>query len=137
MSENRPKVGVGALIIKDDSVLLGKRKNAHGEGMWAPPGGHLEFGEEFTDCVLREVAEEVGLTVRNVRFGTVTNNIFSEEQKHYVTIMMLADYAAGEPQVLEPDKCEEWQWFPWKQLPAPLFLPLKQTLGIGFSPFQS
>lgn len=37
MENNRPKVGVGVAIIKDGKVLLGKRKNAHGEGTWSFP----------------------------------------------------------------------------------------------------
>ncbi len=45
MENKRPKVGLGVLIFKDGKVLLGKRKGAHGEGTWCPPGGHLEFGE--------------------------------------------------------------------------------------------
>lgn len=43
----RPKVGVGVLIVDGNKILLGKRKNAHGDGCWAPPGGHLEFGESW------------------------------------------------------------------------------------------
>jgi 8-oxo-dGTP diphosphatase len=41
----RPKVGVGVIIKKDGKVLMGKRKNAHGDGTWSFTGGHLEFGE--------------------------------------------------------------------------------------------
>jgi 8-oxo-dGTP diphosphatase len=37
---DRPKVGVGVCIVKDNKVLLGKRKNSHGDGTWAFPGGH-------------------------------------------------------------------------------------------------
>ncbi len=41
----RPLVGIAVLVINDNRVLLGKRKNAHGSGTWAFPGGHLEFNE--------------------------------------------------------------------------------------------
>jgi len=41
----RPKVGVGVIIVKNNKILFGKRKNAHGEGSWSFPGGHLEFKE--------------------------------------------------------------------------------------------
>ena len=40
-----PRVGIGVIIRKDNKILLGKRKNAHGEGSWCFPGGHLEFNE--------------------------------------------------------------------------------------------
>jgi 8-oxo-dGTP diphosphatase len=43
--EKRPLIGVSVIIIKDNQVLLGKRKNSHGSGTWAFPGGHLEFNE--------------------------------------------------------------------------------------------
>ena len=41
MMENRPKIGVGIIVIKDGKILFGKRKNAHNEGSWSFPGGHL------------------------------------------------------------------------------------------------
>ena len=68
----RPKVGVGVLIVKGSSVLLGKRKGLAGAGTWATPGGHLEFGESWAQCAVREVHEETGLTVTDVRLGKVT-----------------------------------------------------------------
>ena len=54
----RPQVGVGVLITKDDLVLLMKRQNSHGDGTWAPPGGHLEYGETPEECAMRETQEE-------------------------------------------------------------------------------
>ena len=126
--DNRPKIGIGVLIIKDAKVLLGKRKNAHGDGTWAPPGGHLEFGESFQECAQREVLEETGLKLSNLRTYGVTNDIFTQEQKHYVTIFMMADSFEGEPQILEPHKCECWNWFDLDALPENLFLPLKNLI---------
>ncbi len=127
-----PQVGVGVLIVKNNKVLLGKRKNAHGEGTWCPPGGHLEFGESFEDCARRETFEETGISIKNIRFITATNDIFSEE-KHYITLCLIADYDGGEAIVKEPDKCESWQWFFWNNLPRPLFLPTIHLIKQGFT----
>jgi 8-oxo-dGTP diphosphatase len=136
MSE-RPKVGVGVLIRKNGKVLLGKRKNAHGAGDWCPPGGHLEYGESFEECAKREVKEETGLTIQNIRFGAVMNDIFEKEQKHYVTINMIAEAVDGEEvRLMEPDKFERWEWFSWDQLPEPLFLSDRNLLKQGFDPFR-
>lgn len=55
--QQRPKTGVGVMILKNGKVLLGKRKGSHGEGEFAFPGGHLEYMEGFADCARREVLE--------------------------------------------------------------------------------
>ena len=133
--ENRPKVGIGVIVIKDNKILLGKRKNAHGEGSWCYPGGHLEFGESWEECSRREVWEEVGIRIKNLRFGTITNDIFESEHKHYITICMICDYESGQVKLMEPDKCEQWEWFEWDNLPSPLFLPTINQLKKGFNPF--
>jgi 8-oxo-dGTP diphosphatase len=134
--ENRPKVGVGVCVIKDGKVLLGKRKNAHGEGTWCLPGGHLEFNESWEDCARREVLEETGMVVKNVRLAVVTNDIFPVEGKHYVTLCMAADYDSGEMKVMEPEKCEVWEWFNWDKPPQPLFIATENFLK-SWNPFQS
>lgn len=131
---NSPQVGVGVIIIKNNKVLLGKRKNSHGEGSWSFPGGHLEFNESWEECAKRETLEETGLDITNIRFAAVTNDIFQLEKKHYITIFMLSDYIGGEPQLKEPEKCEQWEWFDWDdiKLPRPLFLPIENLLKEKF-----
>lgn len=136
MESKRPKVGVGVAVIKGGKVLLGKRKNAHGEGTWSFPGGHLEYNESWEDCASRETLEETGLSIKNIRFGTVTNDLFHKEQKHYVTIIMLSDYDSGTLQVMEPDKCEQWEWYNWNNLPNALFVSIENLLKENFNPLK-
>ncbi len=134
---NRPKIGVGVIVIKGNKVLLGKRKNVHGEGTWCFPGGHLEFGEKIEECARREVEEETGIRIKNLRIGPFTNDIFREEGKHYVTLYVISDYDSGEVRVKEPEKCERWEWFEWDKLPSPLFLPIQNLLKQGYNPFKT
>ncbi len=134
---DRPKVGVGVAIIKDGKVLLGQRKNAHGEGSWAFPGGHLEYGESWEECAKREVFEETGIEVKNVQFGAATNDIFKEENKHYITISMVCEYDSGEVKVMEPEKCEKWEWFEWKDIPKNVFVPLQNLAKKGYDPLEA
>jgi len=129
---NRPLIGVAVIVIKDNQVLLGKRKNAHGANTWAFPGGHLESNESITDCAVREVFEETGLGIKNLRFGPYTNDIFAAENKHYVTLFVLADHESGAPEVKEPHKCEKWKWSPWPPRLKPLFLPIQNLLKQNF-----
>lgn len=126
------RIGIGVFIFKDGKFLMGRRRNAHGDGTWSIPGGHLEFGETFEDTAKREVLEETGLAIKNVRFGAVTNDHFRDEDKHYVTIWMLSDWESGKEQITEPDKFIEMQWRDFDTLPEPLFLPWQQLLSSQF-----
>lgn len=132
MNEQHVRVGIGVFIFKDGKFLMMKRKGAHGAGTWAPPGGHLEFNESFEDTARREVMEETGLTIKNVRFGAVTNDIFATENKHYVTIWLMTDYADGKERILEPEKCTDMKWCSFDELPQPLFHTWNQLLTSEF-----
>ena len=134
MTARHPRVGVGVLVLRDDRVLLGERLGAHGAGSWAPPGGHLEFGETIAQCATREVFEETGLVVRDVRDGPYVNTVFAAEGLHYLTVFALAECTDGQPSVREPAKCARWEWFTWHALPSPLFEPLRELLATGFVP---
>ena len=114
-----PKTGVAAMIMKDGKVLLAKRKGVHGSGEYAFPGGKLELGESFEDCLRREVREETGIEIENIRFLRLLN--FKFYGKHFVDIGLIADWKSGEPQVLEPEKSESWGWHDLDNLPEPLF----------------
>jgi 8-oxo-dGTP diphosphatase len=129
--ENRPKIGIGVIIERGGRILLGQRKNAHGDGDWSFPGGHLEFGESWEACAAREAKEETGLDISGASFAAATNDIFEAEGKHYVTIFLRAEAPSGEPAVLEPEKCAQWRWFGWDELPEPLFLPIRNLLADG------
>jgi 8-oxo-dGTP diphosphatase len=123
MSEKLVRVGIGVFVFKGGKFLLQQRQGSHGAGSWAPPGGHLEFGESFEDTARREVLEETGIKVTNLKFGAGTNDNFASEGKHYVTIWMLSDWQSGEPQITEPNKCREQRWCGFDDLPSPMFLP--------------
>lgn len=143
------RVGVGVFILsstpsptsfnsnpKNPTFLLGIRLNSHGSGTQALPGGHLEFGETFEECAIREVLEETGLQITKPKFLTATNDFISsssaassgrkgeegedkkEDKKHYVTVFMVCERLnqEDEPENREPEKCGGWEWVDWESL---------------------
>ena len=130
-----PKTGIGIIVLKDKKVLFGKRISSHGSGCWGFPGGHLEFGESWEQCAFRETQEELDLAIENVRFAAITNDIFHQEQKHYITIFLLADYVSGSLAIKEPKEFESLEWFDWENPPQPLFLPQQNLYKQNFNPF--
>ncbi|MEI8270690.1 MAG: NUDIX domain-containing protein [bacterium] len=137
MENKRPKFGVGVAVIvkKDGKVLFGKRKGNYGNGTWNLPGGHLEFNERIEDCAVREIREEVGINIKNLKRVYFTNEVFPEEKEPYVILCVIADYDSGEVKVMEPDYCEQWDWFDWENLPEPLFKHTQMLLEENFNPF--
>lgn len=127
MEDQKPKVGIGVMIFRDGKVLLGKRKVPNGDGEYAWPGGHLEFMESFEDCIKREVAEETGMKIKNIRFLRLMN-FKTKNNKHYADIGFVADWESGEPKNLEPDKSEGWAWYDLNNLPEPLFGPIPNSI---------
>jgi len=122
------RVGVAVFIWKNGRFLMQRRLGAHGAGSWSVPGGNVEFGESLEACVRREVTEETGLQIKNVHFMTATNDHFKTEGKHYITIWMTSDWAAGEAAIMEPTKCSAQRWCDGQSLPEPLFEPCWRNL---------
>jgi 8-oxo-dGTP diphosphatase len=127
-----PRVGIGVFVIKNHKFLMGCRKNSHGDGSWSVPGGHLEFGEKVEVGAAREMFEETGVRIRNIRIVGITNDIFKKENKHYITIWLFCRWKRGKERITEPDKFIDQGWFDFKSLPKPLFLPWKQLFKSDF-----
>ncbi|NVM37183.1 MAG: NUDIX domain-containing protein, partial [Candidatus Lokiarchaeota archaeon] len=54
----RPHIGVGILLIRNNHLLLIKRKYNPDAGYWSIPGGHLDLGEKVGKAAEREAFEE-------------------------------------------------------------------------------
>ena len=137
MTNQTPRVGLAVIILKKDEVLLGQRQGSHGAGTWAFPGGHLEYFESFKECAIREVKEETGLNIKLIDKNPVaaTNDLFIKEKKHYITLFLRAEYQGGTPKIMEPEKCSEWKWFKWYQMPHNTMIPINNLIKF-YNPFE-
>ena len=107
--------------MRGQKTLLGKRIGAHGEGYYAAPGGHVEFGESLAETAAREVMEECGLRIEKIRLLSVGTYMWGKD-KHYIDVDVVCEASEGEPQNREPENCAGWAWYDLDNLPAPLFI---------------
>ncbi|MEL6360758.1 MAG: NUDIX hydrolase [Pseudomonadota bacterium] len=108
---NRPLVSVGAVVFRDQDVLLIKRGRPPLLGQWSIPGGKVGFGESLEAAVKREVLEETGLAIK---IGELIN-VFealpeAAEDKHYVMVDFVAEWLDGEP--VAADDAADAAFFP-------------------------
>jgi len=130
-----PLVGVGAIIIERDRVLLVKRAHPPIQGQWSIPGGVLEVGEMVREAAVREAREETGLVVEPGELLGVYDRILRDPEQrvqyHYVLIDFLCCPVAGE--LLAASDAAEVRWFRREELPAlRLAKDTLEVIGKGF-----
>ena len=115
---NTPQVGVGAIVIKNNKILLIKRGIPPSKGLWAIPGGCLELGETLPEAAEREIKEETGINIQAKHpvytFDIIYRDDEGNVQWHYVVVDFLADYISGEPK--GADDAVDARWLAWEEL---------------------
>ena len=89
---DRPIVGVGAVIVDGDRVVLVKRAHEPLKGEWSLPGGTVEVGETLVDAVVREAREETGLEVRAMSLIEVLDRVHRDADGRVEYHFVLLDY---------------------------------------------
>lgn len=113
------KVCPAALIVRDRRFLIGLRRYSvtHGSpDLWTTPGGRCQEGETVMAALIRETAEEVGITDLQILdfIGEVEGG-----HKDGTTVPCFICVTDQDPQLMEPDKFSNWHWAdPWA-MPEP------------------
>ncbi len=114
----RPIVGVGAIIIEDENVLIVRRGQPPKMGAWSIPGGGVDLGEDLEQACMREVREETGLDVEILSEGRVLNRVTRDEwervQFHYVLIDFVCRPTGGVLQAASD--ISEARWVPLSEV---------------------
>lgn len=116
-------VGLGALIQNEEGQILLMRRGPTAKnerGSWALPGGTLDFGETLQEGIKRETREELGIEIAITGMLPAFDHIIQEESQHWVTNIFLAKITEGIPKILEPEKCDTFDWFFFDELPSPM-----------------
>lgn len=115
-----PGVGVGLAILRDNKLLLYRRLKAPEAGHWNIVGGKVDHLEPAEMAARREAEEETGLTIGEIEFVALTEQIIPADRQHWVSLLYRTIDFSGEPQLTEPDKLSDFGWFPLDALPEPL-----------------
>lgn len=130
-----PRAAVGAVVFKDDKVLLVRRGRPPAIGQWAIPGGNVKLGETLQEAAEREILEETGIVIRAkdpiYTFDAIVRDEDGAIQFHYVIIDLAADYIDGIPR--PGDDADEVRWLDAQALDTlpvspPTLKLLKETL---------
>ena len=133
-----PRVAVGAVVFKDECVLLVRRGQPPAEDLWAIPGGSVEIGETLQEAAEREILEETGIQIRALKpiytFDVIDRDAAGKVRFHYVIVDLAADYVLGEPS--PGDDAREARWVSAREInglevSAATLKLLKTKFGFG------
>jgi len=125
-------VGVGAIIVDNRGRLFLARRGIKAKnerGLWEFPGGSVEFGETMAAALRREMREEFGIEITVGELLDVVDHILKEEGQHWVSPTYLCTITAGEPHIMEPEKCAEIGWFRPDEVPKELTQISRENLA--------
>ena len=130
MTQKKPHIAVGAIVIRDGSMLMVRRGRDPGRGLWSLPGGRVEKGEYLDEAVTREVLEETGVEVTPSALIGILEVV---GDPHYVIL----DYAAAVTGNGEPEPAgdaDEARWVPLEEIEdlncTPRFVETLTSWGI-------
>ena len=134
-----PQVAVGAIVFKENKVLLVLRGKPPAEKQWSIPGGCVKLGETLQEATEREIREETGLTIRARQpvytFDVIERDDIGQIRFHYVIVDLLADYIKGE--IRPGDDALDVSWVSSRDVKelnvsAATRKLLKQCFGFGY-----
>ncbi|MCX8185909.1 MAG: NUDIX hydrolase [Sulfolobales archaeon] len=109
-------VAVGAVLLRDNEILLVKRGYPPGKGKWSIPGGVVEAGEDIYSAAIRELKEETGIEAIPLGVVWICNNVVKDDlgkvQYHYVILDVLFDDKSINGSLKAGGDAVDVAWFP-------------------------
>jgi 8-oxo-dGTP diphosphatase len=123
------------ILIKDGKILLQRRFNTgYMDGNYSLPAGHVDKGENFTQCIIREAKEEIGIDLKPeyLKATHFMHRLSSPEwgdEAYRIDAFFKAEKWEGNPEIKEPNKCDDLKWFNLNSLPENIIPYIKQALN--------
>jgi 8-oxo-dGTP diphosphatase len=106
---------VDGIVVRHGKILLIKRGREPFKGMYALPGGFVEYGESVEDAVARELLEETGLKTRIVRMLGIYSKPGRDPRGHVASVVFVLETEKGS--AIAGDDASAIEWFPLSNLP--------------------
>jgi 8-oxo-dGTP pyrophosphatase MutT (NUDIX family) len=124
---------VHLLLLRGEEVLFLRRYNTgYEDGRWSLPAGHLDGSETVADAVVREAREEIGIDLEptELEFAHVMHRRIDGGPER-VDFFFAARTWLGEPQVMEPAKCDGLSWHALDSYPIDV-IPYVAAALVGY-----
>jgi len=117
------------ILKKDDRILLSRRYNTgFHDGEYSFPAGHLNGNETLIQTMIREAREEIGVKLNPEDLKLVHVMHRKEPNEERVNFLFSAEKWKGEPEILEPHRCDDLRWFDINNLPDNTIPYIKQMI---------
>lgn len=138
MEHQKPLIGAYLLLIKDNQLLLQKRRGGVLDGVYTPIAGHTEENETVIDAIIREAKEEANIKLCKKDLGVKV--VIQRPRAFYkgiptdiIDFFILATTYQGKILNKEPDKCSEIAFYPLNKLPEHTMPHVKKALKAYFN----
>ncbi len=121
------------VLRRGDTILLARRQNTgYEDGKYGMIAGHVDGDEPLRSAMVRETWEEAGLAINEADLQLLhvmhRKSLVPEVADERIDFYFSADTFEGEPKIMEPEKCDDMQWFPLDSLPENLTPEVKAAL---------
>ena len=127
---DRPYVGVGVIVFRDQEVLMVKRKKEPNKGQWSIPGGKQMIGETAAEAAKRELLEETGVKVDRLLLVDVVDAIIPDVEGkikyHYTLVDYMGQWHSGDCR--PGDDAQEVRWVRFNEISS--YSLLEKTMNI-------
>lgn len=131
MSEERFKIipTVYLVLRKGDEILIARRHNTgFHDGEYSFPAGHLDGNEAASTAMMREAKEEIGIILDSQYLNLIHVMHRKEPNEERINLFFTAKKWNGEPAIMEPDKCDDLNWFRLDNLPENIIPYIRRVI---------